>query len=172
MTNKSSSSNPSRLAMAQALAQARAMGGQAGEPGLQSPPGQQMLENLAHVASGYGMGSAGANILAALAKKGVPALQGLGEAGAVFPEGTPPESLPEIAAGSKTGDPHALFAYHDDFGPNMTKRAVYNVFGDPAHPTIKEVGLGSSVGEDVLKKFGIPIVGREAPRSFLQKGFH
>lgn len=75
--------------MAQALAQARAMGGQPGEPGLQSPPGQRMLENLGQVAGGYGMGAAGGQIASALMARGIPALQGLGQAGAIFPEGAP-----------------------------------------------------------------------------------
>lgn len=86
-------SSPSASRIAQALAQAQAMGGQPGEPGLQSPPGQQILQNLATVAGGYGMGSMGGNIASALAQKGLPALQGMGEAGAIFPEGGP---LPSI----------------------------------------------------------------------------
>lgn len=165
-----SSASSSRIA--QALAQAQAMGGQAGEQGLVSPPGQQMLEKLAQVAGGYGAGNMGASLAAALAGHAIPAMQGLGEAGAIFPEGTPPESLPVMQPGSKTGDPHALFAYHDNFGPNLTKREVYNIFGDPENALIKQAGgHGSSVPKEILEKVGIPIVGREAPRSFLQKSF-
>lgn len=153
-------------AIAQALAQARAMGGQPGETGLESPVGQRILENLGTVAGGYGVGKLGSGLALAMAKRGIPMAQALGEAGAVFPEGTPPASLPAIAGGAKTGDPHALFAYHDDFGPGMTKRALYNVFGDPSHEAIQKAGWGSSVTAEMLKKFGIPIVGKEAARTF------
>lgn len=57
--------------------------------GLQVPPEQQMLNNLAMVGSGYQMGGLGAGIAKTLAAEGLPALQGLGEAGAIFPEGAP-----------------------------------------------------------------------------------
>lgn len=67
--------------------------------------------------------------------------------------------LPVVDAGAKTGDPHALFAYNDQFGPGGTERPVYNVFGDPNHPTIKAKGWGSSIPKDALG--GIPIVGRQ-----------
>ena len=147
--------------MAQALAQARAMGGQPGEPGLETPIEARILENLNHAASGYLMGGAGAKMAQALAAKGLPLAQSLGQAGAIFPEGTAPELLPGIAKGAKTGDPHALFAYEDTFGPGMTKRALYNIFGDVNHPAIKQAGWGSSVPADVLKKFGIPITGKQ-----------
>lgn len=83
------------------------------------------------------------------------------EAGAIFPEGTAPELLPAIAKGSKMGDPHALFAYSDEFGPGMTKRALFNIFGDPEHPALKAAGWGSSVTAEMLKKFGIPITGKQ-----------
>lgn len=152
--------------IAQALAQARAMGGQPGEPGLESPTGQRILENLGIAAGGYGAGNLGGSLAAAAVKKGLPMAQSLGEAGAIFPEGTPPESLPELPSGVNTGDPHALFAYHDNFGPGMTKRAIYNVFGDPANPAVKQAGFGSSVTMDMLKKYGIPVVGKEAKRAF------
>lgn len=69
--------------------------------------------------------------------------------------------LPEIAPGAKTGDPHALFAYNDNFGPGGTPRPIYNVFGDPEHPAIKAVGHASSVTPDVLEKNGIPITGQQ-----------
>lgn len=152
---------PKHSAIAEALAQAKAMGGQPGEPGLESPAGQQMLEKLVTVAGGYGVGNMGANIARALAQKGLPAMQGLGEAGAIFPEGTPIEALPGIAKGAKTGDPHALFAYEDMFGPGMTKRSIYNIFGDPSHPVIQKAGWGSSLPAEALKKFGIPITGKQ-----------
>ncbi len=140
------------------------MGGQSGEPGLESPFGQRLLENAGIAAGGYGMGTLGASMAGALAKAGAPALEGLGEAGAIFPEGTPPDSLPEVPSGSKTGDPHALFAYNES--PDFGGQPMYNVFGDPAHPAIKGAGWGSSVTSDTLKKFGIPIVGKEPPRAF------
>ncbi len=57
------------------------------EPGLESPFGQRILENLGHAAGGYAMGGAGSHIAAALAQKGLPAMQALGQAGAIFPEG-------------------------------------------------------------------------------------
>lgn len=156
----------SRNRMAEALAQANAMGGQQGDPGLETPPEAMFLQNLSHLATGYGMGNLGATVAQALARKALPAMEAMGEAGAIFPEGTPPENLPVVPKGSKTGDPHALFAYHDDFGPNMSKRAIYNLFGDPANPALKQAGWGSSVSEDVLKKYGIPITGKEPPRTF------
>lgn len=157
--------------IAEALAQARDMGGQPGEPGLESPFGQRLLQNANIAAGGYGMGGLGANIAKILAAKALPQMQALGEAGAVFPEGTPPENLPVIPPGAKTGDPHALFAYKDNFGPGMTEREIYNVFGDPAHPAIQAAGHGSSVTKDVLEKLGIPVIGKEAPRSFYQPKF-
>lgn len=134
--------------------------------GMETPIEAKLLENLGHAASGYMAGNAGAKIAQALIGRAVPALQGLGESGAIFPEGTSPDALPVMARGAKTGDPHALFAYHDNFGPGMSKRALYNVFGDPSQEAVKGAGWGSSVTEDVLKKFGIPIVGKEPPRSF------
>lgn len=68
----------------------------------------------------------------------------------------------KVMGGSKTGDPHALFAYKDQFGPGGSERSVYNVFGDPNHPAIKKVGWGSSVPEDMLKAANIPITGQQA----------
>lgn len=75
-------------------------------------------------------------------------------------------ALEEIAAGSKTGDPHALFAYTDKFGPGGAERNVYNVFGDPEHPAIKERGWGSSVSKEDLDAAGIPITGKQAGSKF------
>lgn len=75
--------------------------------------------------------------------------------------------LPVIQPGANTGDPHALFAYNDTFGPEGSPRSVYNVFGDPSHPAIQQVGYGSSVSKEALDQAGIPIVGRE-PRSIGQ----
>lgn len=162
-------SSPSASRIAQALAQANAMGGQSGEPGLESPFEQRLLQNAGIAASGYGAGSMGATLLKALASKSLPAMEGLGEAGAIFPKGTPPESLPVIPSGSKVGDPHALFAYteHPDFGGE----SMYNVWGDPAHPLIQKAGHGSTVSMETLEKLGIPVIGREPPRSFTQKAF-
>ena len=70
-------------------------------------------------------------------------------------------SLPEMAPGATTGEPHALFAYNDKMGPEGSSRAIYNVFGDPEHPAVKTVGHGSSVPIDVLEKNGIPITGQQ-----------
>ena len=61
---------------------------QQGEPGLESPFGQRLLENAAIAAGGYGMGQLGGTVAQVLASRGVPAMQALGEAGAIFPEGT------------------------------------------------------------------------------------
>lgn len=68
--------------------------------------------------------------------------------------------LPVVAEGAKTGDPHAVYAYDDDFGPNGSKRSIYNVFGDPENPAVKQRGWGSSVPLDDLDKAGIPVVGK------------
>lgn len=107
-------------------------------------------------------GAAGPALARALASMGRSAPRILAsQAGAIFPENTAPELLPAIAKGAKTGDPHALFAYTDDFGPGMTKRAIYNVFGDPNNPVLKEAGWGSSLPVEMLKKFGIPITGKQ-----------
>jgi hypothetical protein len=72
--------------------------------------------------------------------------------------------LPIVAPGSKEGAPHAVFAYNDDYGPNNTTRAIYNVFGDPTNPAVQKVGWGSSVSRADIDAAGIPIVGRE-PRA-------
>lgn len=109
-------------------------------------------------------GPALARVLSGVGKMSPMALAS--EAGAIFPEGTASEALPVVARGAKTGDPHALYAYSDNFGPEMAKRDLYNIFGDPTHPAVQQAGWGSSVTGDVLKKFGIPIVGKEPPRSF------
>jgi len=73
-------------------------------------------------------------------------------------------SLPIVQPGSKVGDPHALFAYNDKFGKGGTDRAIYNVFGDPAHPVLKAKGWGSSLPKADLEAAGIPITGAE-PRA-------
>lgn len=73
--------------------------------------------------------------------------------------------LPVMQPGSKTGEPHALFAYNDQYGPGGTTRSVYNIFGDPANPRLTQAGgYGSSVSKDILDQAGIPVIGRE-PRS-------
>lgn len=72
------------------------------------------------------------------------------------------DALPIVAEGARTGNPHAIYAYSDDFGPEFTKRSIYNVFGDPSHPLIKQAGWGSSLPAETIKKFGIPITGRRA----------
>lgn len=80
------------------------------------------------------------------------------------PEAPPaaPAELPVVQPGMKTGDPHALFAYNDKFGPEGSERSLYNIFGDPEHPAIKPAGgWGSSVPEETLKANNIPITGRQ-----------
>lgn len=72
-----------------------------------------------------------------------------------------PDLLPALAKGAKTGDPHALYAYTDNFGPGMTPRKIFNVFGDTEHPAIKAAGWGSSLPAEALQKFGIPITGKQ-----------
>lgn len=79
----------SQANIAQALARARQMGGQSGEPGLESPIEQRILENLSIAAGGYGAGNAGARVAQALVQNGLPMMQSLGQAGAIFPEGAP-----------------------------------------------------------------------------------
>src|SRR5258708_5564521 len=97
------------------------------EPGLEQPPEMKILAALNQVAGGYGAGKLGSGIIEALAQKGLPALQGMGQAGAVFPEEAG-ATLPEVESGSKVGDPHALFAYKDNYGPGGSSRDIYNVF--------------------------------------------
>ncbi len=77
------------------------------------------------------------------------------------------ETLPEIQSGAKVGDPHALFAFKDNFGPKMAERELFNVYGDPANPLFKKVGWGSSVTKDILDKAGIPVTGKQKARAFL-----
>lgn len=77
------------------------------------------------------------------------------------PETGAASELPVVQPGAKTGEPHALFAYNDDFGPGGAKRSLYNVFGDPEHPVIKARGWGSSVSAEDAKAAGIPITGRQ-----------
>jgi hypothetical protein len=75
------------------------------------------------------------------------------------------KDLPVVQPGAKTGDPHALFAYNDNYGPGKTERSLYNIFGDPGHPRLTQAGgYGSSVTKEILDQAGIPVVGRE-PRS-------
>jgi hypothetical protein len=81
-----------------------------------------------------------------------------------MPKPAAPAGLPVMEPGAKTGAPHALFAYNDNFGPGGAKRSLYNVFGDPEHPAVKGIGHGSSVPQADLEKAGIPITGRE-PKS-------
>lgn len=62
------------------------------EPGLEQPPEMNLLAALNALASGMSIGQGAGHLGMALAEKGFPALQGLGEAGAIFPE--PGASLP------------------------------------------------------------------------------
>lgn len=63
------------------------------EPGLEMPAEMKALKALNSVAGGYGTGQLGGMVAQALAQKGIPALQGLGEAGALFPEGSLPQGI-------------------------------------------------------------------------------
>lgn len=82
-----------------------------------------------------------------------------------IPEAPSLKDLPVMQPGSKVGEPHALFAYNDEYGPGNTQRSLYNIFGDPGNPRVTQAGgYGSSVTKDILDKAGIPVVGRE-PRS-------
>lgn len=79
---------------------------------------------------------------------------------------TPIADLPEVPSGSKTGDPHALFAYteKEPLGPGMPLEDKYQIFGDPEHPTIKKHGWSTQMTPEQLDKAGIPIVGKVPPR--------
>lgn len=140
---------------------------------------REMVEPIAKDPLGY----AYKNPLDAALLAATPVLPFLGEEGAVAARNVPRETIPEIPKtpeipvaeapkglpvvppGAKTGEPHALFAYNDKFGPGGAERSIYNIFGDPEHPAIKGAGgFGSSVPKEVLDKNGIPVVGRE-PRS-------
>lgn len=63
------------------------------EPGLEMPAELKALKALSTVGAGYGAGQTGGMIAQALAQRGIPALQGLGEAGAIFPEGPLPAGI-------------------------------------------------------------------------------
>lgn len=67
------------------------------EPGLDQPAEMKLLGALNALGAGLGAGQLGGGIANALYQGAVPALQGLGEAGAIFPEGM---SLP---AGKEAG---------------------------------------------------------------------
>lgn len=75
------------MKIAQALTRAQAEHPYMYEPGAEVPTEMKFLAALNQAGAGYGMGQMGGGIAQALAQKGIPALQGLGEAGAVFPEG-------------------------------------------------------------------------------------
>lgn len=143
------------------------------EPGLEQPPEMKILAALNQVAGGYGAGKLGSGIIEALAQKGLPALQGMGQAGAIFPEEAG-AALPEVESGAKVGEPHALFAYKDNYGPGGSSRDIYNVFGDPGNPAVQKVGWGSSVTKDMLDKAGIPIKGVQKAKNVLnaRNSFH
>lgn len=122
--------------------------------GAEVPFEQRLLSNLNALGSGYQT----AQLAGGIGSK----MLGAGEAGAFFPQTQQSLSeLPVMQPGSRTGDPHALFAYNDNFGPNGSTRAIYNVYGDPAHPAIQARGWGSSVSAQDLQKAGIPIIGRQ-----------
>lgn len=78
-----------------------------------------------------------------------------------IPKSAGSAELPVMQPGATTGEPHALFAYNDNFGPDGAERSLYNVFGDKEHPVIKQTGHGSSITKADLDKAGIPVVGRQ-----------
>lgn len=63
------------------------------EPGAEMPAELKGLKALNTVGAGFAAGQLGSGIIQALARKGFPALQGLGEAGAIFPEGSLPPGI-------------------------------------------------------------------------------
>lgn len=81
------------MAKATKIAQALAYPPVMWEPGLQMPAEMKALKALNTVAAGFGTGQLGGIVAQALAQKGVPALQGLGQAGSIFPEGPLPPGL-------------------------------------------------------------------------------
>lgn len=84
----------------------------------------------------------------------------------VVPEVSKTADLPVINAGSKTGEPHALFAYTEKM-PNIETGLLddkYQIFGDPSHPIFKTKGWGSQFTAEELKEAGIPITGKVPPR--------
>ncbi len=130
-------------------------------------PVENALTGAALVGGAAGALGKGAGAGEALARE-APVAELSKAAGAVEPlveiPKAKPQGLPVMQPGAKTGDPHALFAYNDKFGPGGADRSMYNVFGDPEHPAVKQVGHGSTVTQDMLEKAGIPVTGRE-PRS-------
>lgn len=85
------------------------------------------------------------------------------EAGASTPDTVAQSAgsdLPVVQQGAKTGDPHAVFIGNDNFGPGGTPRSLYNVFGDPNHPTIQQRGWGSTISAEDAQKANIPITGK------------
>lgn len=76
------------MRIAQALTRAQQQNPAMYEPGLAQPPEMNALRALSQIGQGYGMGRMGGSIAHALSQTAVPALQGLGEAGAIFPEGS------------------------------------------------------------------------------------
>ncbi len=67
--------------------------------------------------------------------------------------------LPVQPTGAKTGDPHALFDYTDNFGPDGAKRNVYQIFGDP-EKLHRDTPWGDHLPADKLRD--VPITGRTA----------
>lgn len=67
------------------------------EPGLEMPSEMKFLQALNSVAAGMGAGQMGGHLAQVLASKGAPIFQGLGEAGALFPEGAALPVEPQAA---------------------------------------------------------------------------
>lgn len=76
------------------------------------------------------------------------------------------KSLPVVAEEALTGEPHALFAYNDQFLPTDKPVSKYQLFGDPNHPlfTSGKFTRKSQATAEQLKAAGVPITGR-TPRS-------
>lgn len=70
--------------------------------------------------------------------------------------------LPVVQPGSKTGDPHALFAYNENLGQGFPKESKYQLWGDPSNPVFKNKNLvhGSQATGKQLEGSGIHITGR------------
>lgn len=78
--------NDRSIEIARALTRAQAQNPFMSEQGLEQPPEMKMLQALSQVGAGYGAGQMGGAAAQALVGRGLPALEGLGEAGALFPE--------------------------------------------------------------------------------------
>lgn len=92
----------------------------------------------------------------------------IGEIGDTAQGNIVPKELPVIDPGSTSGNAHALFAYNDQFTPDMAPESKYQVWGDPSDPAFTGGGgkltHGSQATAAQLEEAGVPITGR-TPRS-------